>query len=230
MASLGGKACADMMESLGSAQTRRAYRGNLAEFMKALPAELFSKYGKPGLEGHYERYEERDFERFPEYKKAIPPLTVSDEARLRADARSKQDRIDELESLRRRAERNEKKMRSMKKVFKDERDMREQITAIIGVAGDRRCAGRWEAARVSLLPGKGRLRTARYARRGQLFCRPRRVGTVCGVSLPEWRLPCRPSAGRLKAPFEKAHVLHRRMKPASPSCHAPGGCYREWGR
>lgn len=60
MASLEGKAYADMMESLGSAQTRRAYRGNLAEFMKALPAELFSKYGEPpesdGLEDMSEAF------------------------------------------------------------------------------------------------------------------------------------------------------------------------------
>ncbi|WP_268544054.1 site-specific integrase [Candidatus Nitrosotenuis cloacae] len=31
-----------------------------------------------GLEKHYERYEEADFERFPEYHKAIPYLTISD--------------------------------------------------------------------------------------------------------------------------------------------------------
>jgi len=34
-----------------------------------------------GLERHYERYQEEDFERFPEYQKAIPFLTISDEAR-----------------------------------------------------------------------------------------------------------------------------------------------------
>ena len=34
-------------ESLGSSQTRRSYRGNLTAFVEALPAELFSKYGKP---------------------------------------------------------------------------------------------------------------------------------------------------------------------------------------
>ena len=86
---------------------------------------------KVGLESHYERYNEEDFERFPEYKKAIPLLTVSDEERLRAGARSKQDKIDELMALRRRAEQDKTKMRGMKKAFKDERDMREQITAIV---------------------------------------------------------------------------------------------------
>ncbi len=35
-----------------------------------------------GLEKHYERYQEEDFERFAEYQKAIPFLTISDEERL----------------------------------------------------------------------------------------------------------------------------------------------------
>ncbi len=37
---------------------------------------------KVGLEKHYERYEEQDFERFSEYQKAIPFLTISDEEKL----------------------------------------------------------------------------------------------------------------------------------------------------
>jgi len=37
---------------------------------------------KVGLEKHYERYQEEDFERFPEYQKAIPFLTISDEERI----------------------------------------------------------------------------------------------------------------------------------------------------
>lgn len=36
-----------------------------------------------GLEKHYERYDEEDFERFTEYQKAIPYLTISDEERLK---------------------------------------------------------------------------------------------------------------------------------------------------
>jgi len=35
-----------------------------------------------GLEKHYERYQEDDYERFPEYQKAIPFLTISKEERL----------------------------------------------------------------------------------------------------------------------------------------------------
>lgn len=49
-----------------------------------------------GLERHYERYQEEDFERFPEYQKAIPFLTISSEERLRLETRQKQEEIDEL--------------------------------------------------------------------------------------------------------------------------------------
>ena len=38
-----------------------------------------------GLETHYERYLEDDFERFSEYQKAIPFLTISDEERIRLE-------------------------------------------------------------------------------------------------------------------------------------------------
>jgi len=40
---------------------------------------------KVGLETHYERYQEEDFERFPEYQKAILFLTISDEERIRLE-------------------------------------------------------------------------------------------------------------------------------------------------
>lgn len=40
-----------------------------------------------GLEKNYERYNEEDFERFSEYEKAIPFLTVSDTERLRLEKR-----------------------------------------------------------------------------------------------------------------------------------------------
>jgi hypothetical protein len=52
---------------------------------------------KVGLEKHYERYQEEDFERFPEYQKAISFLTISDEERLRLEAREKQTDIEGLE-------------------------------------------------------------------------------------------------------------------------------------
>jgi len=40
---------------------------------------------KVGLEKHYERYQEEDFERFPEYQKAIPFLTISDDEKIRIE-------------------------------------------------------------------------------------------------------------------------------------------------
>ena len=52
---------------------------------------------KVGLESSYERYQEEDFERFPEYQKAIPFLTISDEERLRVESSQKQEDIEKLE-------------------------------------------------------------------------------------------------------------------------------------
>ena len=52
---------------------------------------------KVGLEQAYERYQEEDFERFPEYQKAIPFLTISDEERLRIESTQKQEDIEGLE-------------------------------------------------------------------------------------------------------------------------------------
>ncbi len=52
---------------------------------------------KVGLEGSYERYEEADFERFAEYQKAIPFLTISEEERAKVKLLQKQQENDELE-------------------------------------------------------------------------------------------------------------------------------------
>jgi hypothetical protein len=52
---------------------------------------------KIGLEKHYERYQEEDFERFPEYQKAIPFLTISNEERNKIELDMKQQKIDQLE-------------------------------------------------------------------------------------------------------------------------------------
>ena len=52
---------------------------------------------KIGLEQAYERYQEEDFERFPEYQKAIPFLTISNTERLRLEAAEKQEDIEKLE-------------------------------------------------------------------------------------------------------------------------------------
>ena len=50
-----------------------------------------------GLEKHYERYNEEDFERFSEYEKAIPFLTVSDTERVRLEKRQLEREKTELE-------------------------------------------------------------------------------------------------------------------------------------
>ena len=49
---------------------------------------------KVGLERHYERYQEEDFERFPEYQKAIPFLTISEEEGLRFENQQKQQELE----------------------------------------------------------------------------------------------------------------------------------------
>ncbi len=51
---------------------------------------------KVGLERHYELYPEEDFERFPEYQKAISFLTIPDEDRLRLENQQKQEEIEEI--------------------------------------------------------------------------------------------------------------------------------------
>ncbi|HET6457354.1 MAG TPA: site-specific integrase [Nitrosopumilaceae archaeon] len=52
---------------------------------------------KTGLERHYERYREEDFERFVEYQKAIPFLTISEEEILRTKTRKLEQEKTELE-------------------------------------------------------------------------------------------------------------------------------------
>jgi len=53
---------------------------------------------KVGLEKHYERYQEDDFERFQEYQKAIPFLTISDEERIKTENKIKEEKIKQMES------------------------------------------------------------------------------------------------------------------------------------
>ncbi len=52
---------------------------------------------KVGLEKHYERYQEEDFERFPEYQKAIPFLTVSNDERTKLENKKLKEEKSELE-------------------------------------------------------------------------------------------------------------------------------------
>jgi len=62
---------------------------------------------KVGLEKHYERYQEEDFERFPEYQKAIPFLTISDEERQKL-------KIENLEKVKENLEKREKEIDDLK--------------------------------------------------------------------------------------------------------------------
>jgi len=62
---------------------------------------------KVGLEKHYERYQEEDFERFPEYQKAIPFLTISDEERQKL-------KIEKLEQKKTELEQKEKEIENLK--------------------------------------------------------------------------------------------------------------------
>ena len=52
---------------------------------------------KTGLESSYERYVEEDFERFPEYQKAIAYLTISDTERNRHEIKRLKEEKSELE-------------------------------------------------------------------------------------------------------------------------------------
>ena len=65
---------------------------------------------KVGLEKHYERYLEEDFERFPEYQKAISFLTISEEEKLRYENQQKQKDLDDIEKHSIRIEELEKKL------------------------------------------------------------------------------------------------------------------------
>ena len=52
-----------------------------------------------GLEKYYERYKEEDFERFPEYQKAIPFLTISETERVKHENNKLKQEKSELQKL-----------------------------------------------------------------------------------------------------------------------------------
>ena len=59
---------------------------------------------KVGLEKYYERYQEEDFERFPEYQKAIPFLTISDQEKTRLENEKLKEEKSELEEYKQKIE------------------------------------------------------------------------------------------------------------------------------
>ena len=67
------------LDSIRSPSTLRRYKNLLYTFLKLIPNKIYLDYldkedmmgHKVGLEKHYEKYQEEDFERFPEYQKAF---------------------------------------------------------------------------------------------------------------------------------------------------------------
>ncbi len=81
---------------------------------------------KVGLEDSYERYEEEDFERFSEYQKAIPFLTIDDAERKsieldreRAEKSELQKRVNEIEILKKQQKQDKSELLEM---FSDKLD------------------------------------------------------------------------------------------------------------
>ena len=74
-----------------------------------------------GLQKQYERYEELDFERFPEYQKAIPLLTIDDAERLTIENRLKDEKIKQYdEDIARQMAQLQDEVRGLSESKKDE--------------------------------------------------------------------------------------------------------------
>lgn len=79
----------------------------------------------PGAqESSYERYIEEDFERFAEYQKAIPELTISDVERTKHLLTQKQEKIDKLTKANKKIEDMQKTQESMNLAIKDMQNKR----------------------------------------------------------------------------------------------------------
>lgn len=74
-----------------------------------------------GLEKHYERYQEDDFERFPEYQKAIPFLTISEEERLRLENHQLEEESGDFEKLKNLLEKNSLQVKELTDQVKSDR-------------------------------------------------------------------------------------------------------------
>ena len=91
---------------------------------------------KIGLEGSYERYEEDDFERFPEYQKAIPFLTISNEERDKVELIKKQQENDELEKKNKKLEESQKNLNEQKKQITELKIEQEKIKKLIYIENE----------------------------------------------------------------------------------------------
>ncbi len=72
---------------------------------------------KVGLEQHYERYQEEDFERFSEYQKAIPFLTISEEEKLKAENLTLKEEKSEIDKLKMEVMDNKETIKEFKKLI-----------------------------------------------------------------------------------------------------------------
>jgi len=71
-----------------------------------------------GLQKHYERYEEQDFERFSEYEKAISFLTISDEERAIHESQMKSIEISELQKEKEKGIEKDERLESVERQMK----------------------------------------------------------------------------------------------------------------
>ena len=82
---------------------------------------------KVGLERHYERYNEEDFERFSEYQKAIPFLTISDKERQKQELARKEKELREEKTAKLQLERKIDEVRSLEKEKESFERMKEEF-------------------------------------------------------------------------------------------------------
>ena len=82
---------------------------------------------KVGLEKHYERYAEEDFERFPEYEKVIPYLTISDEEQQKIELEKKQKELDEEKTVKLQLEKKVDEIKDLKQKMSSFEKIKEEL-------------------------------------------------------------------------------------------------------
>ena len=82
---------------------------------------------KVGLEKHYERYNEEDFERFSEYQKAIPFLTISKEENQKLELAKKEKELKEEKTAKRQLEKKIEEVKNLEKEKESFEKMKEEF-------------------------------------------------------------------------------------------------------
>ncbi|MDH3825327.1 MAG: site-specific integrase [Nitrosopumilus sp.] len=82
---------------------------------------------KVGLERHYERYNEEDFERFSEYQKAIPFLTISDKERQKIELEKKHNELKEEKTAKRQLEKKVDEMKELNEKLSDFEKLKQEL-------------------------------------------------------------------------------------------------------